>query len=1656
MLNRPSKAVMAWIVGAVGALVAVLTQPFVSHDVGYAQVVPGQKSRKVRHLMLNRPFKSAIARAAIFALVLALAIPFVSGGLTSAQEAEDPPCKMDGKIVTCDYDENGNGPAADFSAIDPEGSAIDWSVEGTDKDSFSIDSNGVLMFEMSPNYEDPKDLAHESDADNDDIADFEGDTDDAVTNNVYVIKVRATDAPEDDESVAKSTELLVRVTVKNVDEDGVASINWLQPEVGVALMASASDPDTLADDGSTVDITFVWEWTVPKVSRPDLENNNHWILAGAPTTNVADYTPAAADENKYLRAMATYTDGDGADKKLYVKSDYPVRAAQEPNDAPNAFNSQDNLRAVDENSAKGILVGGPVATTDSNSDVLTYTIPPTSDANPFAIDKRTGQITVAGTVHHEDVDGNGGTYEVTVTATDPSGEDSSLAVTITANDVNEKPTVTGSAEESILEIDSTPEDEDDAYVPFTQTYTKADDDDGDTTKFSLEGDDAAAFKLTPDDNDDTMTALTFRSEPNNESPTDANKDNLYKVTVVATDADGLTGQRTVSVTVTDVPEDGSVNLSAIQPAAGVAIIAELDEPDNGVTGEKWQWQNSETGVVTSFVNIEGATSATYTPKAAVDDDDATTNVDESDPGDEGKFLRATVSYRDDASPTVDNADTLDTDESKDNTEKAMGDSENAVRLEPDTNDAPMFESASMMREVAENSDADAKVGDPVTADDPDLDPLTYTFSGGADMASFEIDRDSGQITVGAGTKLDFEGSQTSYEVEVTADDPFGESVMTMVTIMVTDMNEAPAFEADDPDDYDENGMGPVAMFTATDPEGADIDWSVEGTDKDSFSIDSNGVLMFKMSPNFEDPKDLAHESDADIEGDTDDAVTNNIYVVKVRAAEVRTVDAEGPTKFTEIQLRVTVKNVDEDGVASINWLQPEVGVALMASASDPDTQADDGSAVDITFVWEWTVPKVSRPDLENNKHWTLAGATTTNVADYTPAAADEGQYLRAMATYTDGDGADKKLYAKSDYPVRAAQEPNDAPNAFNSQDNLRAVDENSAKGTLVGVPVTTTDSNADVLTYTIPPTSDANPFAIDKRTGQIMVAGTVHHEDVDGNGGTYEVTVTATDPSGEDSSLAVTITANDVNEKPTVTGSAEESILEIDSTPEDEDDAYVPFTQTYTKADDDDGDTTTFSLQGDDAAAFKLTPDDNDDTMTALTFRSEPNNESPTDANRDNLYKVTVVATDADGLTGERTVSVTVTDVPEDGSVNLSTIQPAIGVPITAELDEPDNGVTGEKWQWKGSISGAEGSFVDIEGATSTTYTPKAAAEDDEATTNVDESDLGDEGKYLQATVSYRDDASPTMDDTNSDNIDESEDNTEKAMGDSENAVRVEPDTNDAPMFESASMMREVAENSDADAKVGDPVTADDPDLDPLSYTITGGADMASFEIDRDSGQITVGAGTMLDFEGSQTSYEVEVTADDPFGESDSTIVTIMVTDMNEAPVLTLEGDEEPVTPPVTPTMEITGDDAVDYEENGTDAVATYTSTIATPTWTLLGVDMDDFSISGGVLSFSSSPDYEAPTDENNDNVYMVTVVASNGGGEVANLAVTVTVTNDMSDDETTPPDTFDPLSYDGVDKGGNENGEIDRPEVIKAIRDYFADMITREQVIAVITAYFN
>ena len=100
----------------------------------------------------------------------------------------------------------------------------------------------------------------------------------------------------------------------------------------------------------------------------------------------------------------------------------------------------------------------------------------------------------------------------------------------------------------------------------------------------------------------------------------------------------------------------------------------------------------------------------------------------------------------------------------------------------------------------------------------------------------------------------------------------------------------------------------------------------------------------------------------------------------------------------------------------------------------------------------------------------------------------------------------------------------------------------------------------------------------------------------------------------------------------------------------------------------------------------------------------------------------------------------------------------------------------------------------------------------------------------------------------------------------------------------------------------------------------------------------------------------------------------------------------------VVVALSVSGITSTNYAENGTGNVATYAVTGAaqgsTITWSLSGDDSGDFSISSsGVLSFSAAPDYENAADADTDNVYEVTVNASDGTNS-GSLDVTVTVTD--------------------------------------------------------------
>ena len=108
-------------------------------------------------------------------------------------------------------------------------------------------------------------------------------------------------------------------------------------------------------------------------------------------------------------------------------------------------------------------------------------------------------------------------------------------------------------------------------------------------------------------------------------------------------------------------------------------------------------------------------------------------------------------------------------------------------------------------------------------------------------------------------------------------------------------------------------------------------------------------------------------------------------------------------------------------------------------------------------------------------------------------------------------------------------------------------------------------------------------------------------------------------------------------------------------------------------------------------------------------------------------------------------------------------------------------------------------------------------------------------------------------------------------------------------------------------------------------------------------------------------------------------------------------------------SVTLSGDTTINFEENGEGSVATYTLAGSDDaiTWSLSGDDSDDFSLASESatrreLKFTSSPNYEDPTDADTDNQYDVTIQASDGAN-TSTLQVTVLVTNVLHDADELP-----------------------------------------------------
>ena len=439
-------------------------------------------------------------------------------------------------------------------------------------------------------------------------------------------------------------------------------------------------------------------------------------------------------------------------------------------------------------------------------------------------------------------------------------------------------------------------------------------------------------------------------------------------------------------------------------------------------------------------------------------------------------------------------------------------------------------------------------------------------------------------------------------------------------------------------------------------------------------------------------------------------------------------------------------------------------------------------------------------------------------------------------------------------------------------------------------------------------------------------------------------------------SLDVTVTVTDQNEaEPEITGSDTLSFRENTTTE----------TRLYTyRATDMDRDTTiAWSLEGDDRDDFAI-------DEGVLTFSSLPNYEQPADRDMDNVYLATVVASDG-ANPGILDVTITVTDVNEG---------PEVAGQATRTVSENFDGVV------------ASYTATDPEGSEVARWSLGGSDSGDFTIT-----DTSQEGGPFTAELSFRN--PPDHDrpaDSNQDNeyLVTVRPYDGRNYGNYEVTVTVTSD-NEPPVI-TGDDTRDFRENGTGTIYT---YRATDPEGDDFTWSV-GGTDASYFGIS-DRGVLTFQ--TPPDFESpprpDDNDYQVTVRADDGQGGIGTFDVVVTVTDLNEGPEI----------------AETSSNIAITVEENHEQVLATYTATdpedpsAEINRWSVTGRDGGDFTINEkGELTFRNPPDHERPADSDSDNVYEVTVRASDGR-YYGTLDVTVTVeaVNEAPEFRSGSTDTF-------------------------------------------------
>ncbi|HEX8624721.1 MAG TPA: cadherin domain-containing protein [Allosphingosinicella sp.] len=1098
------------------------------------------------------------------------------------------------------------------------------------------------------------------------------------------------------------------------------------------------------------------------------------------------------------------------------------------------------------------------------------------------------------------------------------------------------------------------------------------DPDGEPVTYAIVGGaDAALFTIGAQ-----TGRLTFVSTPDFEKPGDSNKDNVYDIIVSATDG-SLTGTQALSIAIANVNEPitfSSVNNYLIPEGYGGPFTVSAHDPENP-------------SATMSYRIVGGPDSALFTIDAATGSLTFKSAPDYEAPADAGRDNRYDV--------TVEASD-------------GVTSSTQAIMFHvSNSNEAPVIGSngggAAAALTVAENQTAVTTI----TATDPDgAATLVYSIVGGADRTRFAINASSGVLTFVSPPNFESRvdvGGNNVYDVTVAVSDG-SKSTTQALAVTVSNVNETPTISGSQTDYFHIENRTAVASFSATDPDGTAVTWSIAGgADAAHFAIDpSTGALRFVTAPDFESPADVG---------------ADNFYNVTIAASD-------GSLTATRA-LTIEIANWNEGpvivsggggGTASVTVAENK-HLATTVVADDPDARDSSftfsivGGADAALFVIH---AQLGQLFFRNNVGGNFEA----------PGDSDGNNVYEVIVSVSDGfEPADTQAISIT------VTDANDVPVITSNGGGVLA-SVSMPENQLSVTTVTAFDVENGALIYSIAGGADAGLFAIDAQSGLLSFVSAPDREaprDAGANN-VYNVTVSVSD--GDKSAtqqLAVTIL--DSNEAPLITsnGGGSAGLVVV---------AENSLAVTNVAATDPEGKALSYAISGGaDASRFVI-----DSTTGALSFLTSPDHEQPADSDADNVYDVIVSASDG-AVSGSQSLSIAVVNANErpvivsngggtSAYVEVDEGQTAVTTIVAADPDgagvltysitggaqadlfvidaatgalsfaaSPDYeapvGESGNLYSVAVTASDGELSSVQSlqvavrnvnEGVTITSGAAQSVVENSTAVATLTAQDL--DGDAVSFAVSGGADsalftvdpatgelsflAAPNFEapaDSNGDNVYEVEvEASDGTLSDTQTLFVTVTNQDEPIAFVSYGGAATVAVSMmEASFATGIVVEARDEEDSAVTYSIAGGMDAESFQIDPLTGILSFVEPNAPDFEDpwdfdSDNVHEVVVAASSSTS-SATQAFRISITNRNEAPYLydTSFSVNEGVKEVIAFGRYDRDGDALAYEISGPDS------------------GMFKLDPATGLLEFVDAPDHEAPLSAAGTNVYTVDIEVSDG-----------------------------------------------------------------------------